>query len=462
MDSQRRLGEMNIGKLILEFSVPAIIGMMVNTLYNIIDRIFIGHIEGIGKIAMAGVGITMPLMTIILAFGMLIGIGTATKISIKLGQNDKEGAEKHLGNAFTLIIIISILLTIFGILFTNPLLKMFGASDSTIVYGEQFIQVIFIGCIFNMISFGLNHSIRSDGSPKIAMASMLISAIINIILDPIFIFGFGLGVRGGALGTVVAQIVSSIWILYYFTKGSSILKIRKKNLKLDKEVVLSIFAIGISPFSMQLAQSAVQIASNNSLQVYGGDLAVSAMTIINSLAMIFLMPIFGLNQGLQPIIGYNFGAKKYGRVKQAVKYGIITATIIVVTGFIVIEVFSEKLVMIFNSDPSLIDATSHGMKIFLSMLPLIGGQIIVTNYFQSIGRVKISMFLSLLRQVIILIPLLLIIPIFEGLNGVWMAGAMSDFLSVIITFIVFVRTSKEIFGDKEGKDIILDKAYSKK
>jgi len=450
MNSQNRLGEMKVGKLLLEFSIPAIIGMLVNTLYNIIDRIFIGHIEGIGSLAMAGVGVTMPLMFIILAFGMLIGIGTATKISIKLGQHDKEGAEKHLGNAFTLIIITSIFLTILGLLFANPLLKMFGASENIIGYGEQFIQVIFIGCIFNLISFSLNHSIRSDGSPKIAMASMLISAIINIILDPIFIFGLGLGVRGGALGTVVAQIISSIWIIYYFTKGSSTLKIRRKNLKLDKDVVLSICAIGIGPFSMQIAQSAVQIASNNSLQSYGGDLAVSAMTIVNSIAMVFLMPIFGLNQGLQPIIGYNFGAEKHNRVKQAVKYGVITATIIVTIGFIVVEGFSEKLVMIFNNDPSLIEITSHGMKIFLIMLPFIGGQIIITNYFQSIGLVKISMFLSLLRQVIILIPCLLIIPMFMGLDGVWIAGATSDVLSVIITLLVLIKTTKGLARSKEA------------
>jgi putative MATE family efflux protein len=456
MKSQKRLGEMKVGKLILEFSIPAIIGMLVNTLYNIIDRVFIGHIEGIGALAMAGVGVTMPLMFIILAFGMLIGIGTATRISIKLGEHDKEGAEKHLGNAFTLIIIISIFLTIFGLLFANPLLKMFGASENIIGYGEQFIQVIFIGCIFNLISFSLNHSIRSDGSPKIAMASMLISAIINIILDPIFIFGLNLGVRGGALGTVVAQIVSSIWIIYYFTKGSSTLKIRKKNLKLEKNVVLSIFAIGISPFTMQLAQSAVQIASNNSLQTYGGDIAVSGMTIINSIAMIFLMPIFGLNQGLQPIIGYNFGAKKHNRVKLAVKYGIIAATIIVTIGFVVVQGFSEKLVMIFNNDSSLIEVTSRGMKIFLIILPLIGGQIIVTNYFQSIGQVKISMFLSLLRQVIILIPCLIIIPMFMGLDGVWIAGATSDFLSVIITLIVFMKVSKGLKGTKEAQKIVLE------
>lgn len=455
MNSQKRLGEMKVGKLLLEFSIPAIIGMLVNTLYNIIDRIFIGHIEGIGTLAMAGVGITMPLMTIMLAFGLLIGIGTATKISIKLGEHDKEGAEKHLGNAFTLIIIISIFLTIFGLAFANPLLKMFGASDNIIGYGEQFIQIIFIGSIFNMISFGLNHSIRSDGSPKIAMASMLISAIINIILDPIFIFGLGLGVRGGALGTVVAQLISSIWIIYYFTKGSSTLKLRKKNLKLDRNVVLSICAIGISPFSLQIAQSAVLIVANNSLQVYGGDVAVSAMTIINSIAMLFLMPIFGLSQGLQPIIGYNFGAKKYDRVNQAVKYGIITSTIIVIIGFIVIEGLSEGLVIIFNGDPSLIEVTSHGMRIFLFMLPIVGMQVIITNYFQSIGKVKISMFLSLLRQVIILIPCLLIIPMFNGLDGIWIAGATSDFLAVIVTLFVFIKKSKELVESKEAQKVAL-------
>lgn len=456
MNEQKRLGEAEIGKLLLEFSIPAIIGMLVNTLYNIIDRIFIGHIEGIGNLAMAGVGITMPIMFVLLAFGMLIGIGTATKISIKLGEHDKEGAEKLLGNAFTLIIIISIFLTVFGLIFANPLLKVFGASDNIIGYGEEFIQVIIMGCIFNMISFGLNHSIRSDGSPKIAMISMLLSAIINIILEPIFIFGLGLGVKGGALGTVIAQTITSVWIIYYFTKGKSVLKLRWKNLRLDKKAVLSIFAIGISPFSMQIAQSAVQAVSNNSLQAYGGDIAVSAMTIIGSLAMVFLMPIFGLNQGLQPIIGYNFGAKKYDRVKLAVKYGVIAATIIVTIGFIVIEGTAEMLVIIFNNDPLLVEVTSHGMRIFLIMLPLVGGQIIITNYFQSIGRVKISMLLSLLRQVIILIPCLLIIPMFKGLDGVWIAGATSDFLSVIITFVVFVKASKELVRDKKAPKVVLE------
>lgn len=442
MNNQQRLGKDGILKLLLEFSVPAIIGMMVTTLYNIIDRVYIGHIEGVGGLAIAGVGITMPLMTIIMAFGMLIGIGTATRISIKLGEHNRDEAEKHLGNAFTLIIITSVILTIVGIFFMKPLLTAFGASENTLIYAEQYIEIIFIGTIFNLLGFGLNHSIRSDGSPKTAMLSMLIGAIVNIVLDPVFIFLLGLGVRGAAIATVLSQIVSSIWIVFYFTKGKSVLKIKKKYLKLDFKVVESIFTIGVSPFSMQLAACVVQVVSNNALQNYGGDAAVGAMTIINSLSMIFLMPIFGINQGVQPIVGYNYGAKKFARVKETVKYALIAATVIVCAGFIVIEFFPRELILAFNNEEELLNIGIKGMRIFLCMLPLVGGQIIVTNYFQSIGMVKISMFLSLLRQVLLLIPALIILPMFLGLTGVWLSGAVSDFISVIITTVVFIRVSR--------------------
>lgn len=438
MNNQKRLGEVGIGKLLLEFSIPAIIGMLVNTLYNIIDRIYIGNIPEIGNLAITGVGITMPLMTIMLAFGMLVGIGTATRISIKLGEHDKESAEYHLGNAFVLLILISICLTAIGLIFMRPLLNMFGASSNTIGYAIDYIRVIFMGTIFSMISFGLNHSIRSDGSPKIAMLSMLIGAITNIILDPIFIFTLGLGVKGGAIATVISQVVSSVWILYYFTKGKGVLKIRRKYLKLNKEIVISIFLIGMSPFSMQIAQCAVQVISNNSLKLYGGDAAIGAMTIINSLAMIFLMPIFGLNQGMQPIVGYNFGAKKYDRTKKTLKYTATVATIIVTTGFLIVETIPKLLISIFNRNSEILNIGASGMRIFLMMLPLIGAQIVTTNYFQSIGKVKVSMFLSLLRQVIILIPFLIVIPKFMGLTGIWVAGAASDFISAMITLTVFL------------------------
>lgn len=449
MNDQKRLGEVKVSKLLLEFSIPAIIGMVVTTLYNIVDRMFIGHIKDVGNLAIAGVGITMPIITIIMAFGMLIGIGTATRISISLGQHDKEKAEKFLGNAFSLIIITSVLLTAVGLVFMNPLLRAFGASNNIIVYAEQYIEIIFIGNIFNIIGFGLNHSIRSDGSPKVAMLSMLIGAIINIVLDPILIFGFNLGVRGGAIATVISQLASAIWVVYYFTKGKSVLKIRKENLKLKKEQLIGIFSIGVSPFSMQIASCAVQVVANNALQTYGGDLAVAAMTIINSLSLIFLMPIFGLNQGMQPIVGYNYGAEKNDRVRETVKYCVVAATIIVSLGFIVVEFLPEKLIMMFNSDEELINIGVNGIRIFLCMLPLIGGQIIVTNYFQSIGKVKISMFLSLLRQVILLIPCLIILPKFEGLTGVWLAGAVSDFLACITTLVVFFVVAKNLLIDKE-------------
>ena len=449
MRGQARLGEEKISKLLMEFSIPAIIGMVVNTLYNIVDRMYIGNIKDIGGLALTGVGITMPIMTIIMAFGMLIGIGTSARISLKLGEHKREEAEKHLGNAFTLIIIASVLITIIGLVFMHKILGLFGASADTEIYAREYMQIIFFGTIFNMLSFGLNHSIRSDGSPKIAMLSMLIGAGTNIILDPIFIFVFGMGVRGAAIATVISQIVSTIWILYYFTKGKSNLKIKREYLSLDKAIVLSIFSIGVSPFSMQIAQSIVQVLANNALKTYGGDLAIGAMTIINSVAMIFMMPIFGLNQGSQPIIGYNYGAEKYKRVKQAVKSATIVATIIVSIGWIITQAAPHLLISIFNRDEQLVGIASTGMRIFLFMLPVVGAQVISSNYFQSIGKAKISMFLSLLRQVILLIPCLIILPKIFGLTGVWLAGAVADGLSSLITLIIFFMSVRKL-KDKEG------------
>lgn len=451
MDKQKRLGEEKITKLLLTFSIPAIVGMMVNTLYNIIDRMYIGHIPGSGQLAITGVGITMPIMTIILAFGMLVGIGTAARVSIKLGQHDKKSAEKHLGNAFTLIIIISLIITIFGLIFLDPILSIFGASINTEIYARQYMQIIFIGTIVNMLSFGLNHSIRSDGSPKIAMLSMLIGAITNIVLDPIFIFVLGMGVRGAAIATVISQVLTTIWILQYFTKGKSIIKLRKENLFLERVTVISIFSIGMSPCSMQIAASIVQVLANNSLKEYGGDLAIGAMTIISSISMIFLMPIFGLNQGSQPIIGYNYGAKKYHRVKETVKYGSIIATMIVVLGWIVVQFAPDILIKIFNKDPELVKIATNGIRIYLFMLPVIGFQVISSNYFQSIGKAKISMFLSLLRQVILLIPCLLILPNIFELNGIWLSGPISDGISSLITGILFYNSVKKLKEVKEDE-----------
>ena len=444
MSRQQMLGEEKISKLLRQFSIPAIIGMMVASLYNIVDRIFIGNLPDIGGMALAGVGLTLPISTIIMGFGMLIGIGTGARISLKLGQRKKEEAEEHLGNALTLIIIFSVIITIFGIVLLKPILTVFGATASTEGYAVDYMQIIFLGTIFNLVGFGLNHSIRSDGNPKVAMLSMLIGSGLNVILVPIFVFMLNLGVRGAAIATIISQLTSAIWIIYYFTKGQSIIKLRAKNLKLKKQTVISIFSIGMSPFSMQVALSLVQVVSNISLKKYGGELSMGAVSIINSIALIFLMPIFGLNQGSQPIIGYNFGAKKYDRVKETTRYGIIVATIILTVGWIVIEAIPGALIRIFNSDPELVAIATNGLRIYLFVLPIVGFQIISTNYFQSVGQAKVSMILSLLRQVILLIPFLFLLPrLFNlGITGAWLAGPVSDFIASLITAVVFYKSIK--------------------
>ncbi|WP_055071823.1 MATE family efflux transporter [Clostridium massiliamazoniense] len=446
MDKQKELGEGSVIKLLTKYSVPAIIAMMVNSLYTIIDRMFIGRIPGVGSIAMSGVGITMPIVYIVLGLGMLVGVGTAASISIKLGQGKKKVAEKLLGNALTLSLIISVIVTILGIMFSKNILLLFGASSSVIGYADQFIKIILIGTVFNLVGFSLNQSIRSDGSPKVAMTTMLIGCGLNIALDPLFIFVFKWGIQGAALATILSQAVSAVCVLYYFTKGSSNLKIKKETLKLEKPLVLGIFAIGMAPCAMQMAASLVQVVSNRALITYGGDLAAGVMAIISSVGMIFLMPIFGMNQGSQPIIGYNYGAKKYKRVKQTLIYAIIAATIVVAVGGILIQLFPDIAIKMFNDDPKLIEIGVSGIKIYLAMLPIIGFQAISTNYFQAVGKAKTSMFLSLLRQVILLIPLLIILPKYFGLTGVWLAGPTSDLLSSIITAIFITREMNLLEG----------------
>lgn len=456
MDRSKQLGEEGIGKLLMKYSIPAIVGMLVNALYNVVDRIFIGQIPGgVGKIAISGLAVTFPISTIIMAFGMLVGIGTAALISIKLGQQRKEEAEHILGNAFTLIIITSIIVTAIGLIFLEPILLKIGADKDTLPYAKEYITIILIGVVFQNIGFGLNNTIRSEGNPRIAMYTMLIGGILNTILDPIFIYVFHMGVKGAAIATVISQAVNTIWVLAYFFGGKSVLKIRCKNLKLDTKVIKSIFAIGMSPFSMQIAASVVTIISNKSLVEYGSSLALGAMGVIMSIAMLVLMPVFGINQGCQPIIGYNYGAKKYDRVKYALKLAILAATTITTTGFIIIQLFPKQLISIFNKDPELIAIGVHGIRIYLFMLPIIGFQIVSSNYFQAIGKAKISIFLSLSRQVIILIPLLFTLPIFFDLNGVWMSAPSSDAIASILTAIflfIEMKHLNELHG--EGNEII--------
>lgn len=449
MDRTTELGQESIGKLLLKFSVPAIIGMIVNALYNIVDRIFIGQIPGgIGELALSGVTVTFPISTVIMAFGMLVGIGSAALISIRLGQQKKDEADKILGNALMLVIIILVTLAVVTFPFLDKILVAFGASENILPYAKEYIGIIIAGGVIQNIGFGLNAAIRSEGNPKIAMYTMLLGAITNTVLDPIFIFVFNMGVAGAAIATVIAQLASTIWVVYHFTRGKSILKLKKKNFKLDKEIVKGIFAIGMSPFFMQLAASLVGVISNKALLTHGGDFAIGAMGVISSVAMMCLMPVFGINQGSQPIIGYNYGAKNYKRVKKAWMLAVIAAVVVTTTGFLVVELAAPSIIKIFNSNADLVAIGTHGIRIYLSMLPVIGFQVISTNYFQAIGKAKISMFLSLVRQVIVLIPLLLILPPIFGLNGVWISGPTSDAVASIIT-VFFVMRELKILKQQE-------------
>ncbi|HHD2752766.1 TPA: MATE family efflux transporter [Clostridium perfringens] len=453
MKDQKLLGEESEIKLLIKYSVPAIIGMLVNALYNIVDRMFIGHIPGVGSMAITGVGVTMPIMSILLGFGMLVGIGATANISIKFGQNNRKDAEKILGNSVVLITIISLVLTVIGIGFANNILHLFGASDATMLYAKEYINIILLGTIFNLMSFSLSSTMRADGNPKMSAAIMVLGCVINVILDAVFIFVFNLGIKGAALATVISQIVSTLIALYYYTLGGSNLKLKFETLKLDWRLVKIILAIGIAPFSMQIAASAVQVIANNALKTYGGDLAIGAMAAISSISMIFLMPIFGINQGSQPIIGYNYGAKKYERAQKTVKLAMIAATVILVIGGIFIQALPSVAISMFNADPKLLEIGVPGLRIYLFMMPIIGISIIGSNYFQSIGKAKLATFLSLLRQVILLIPLTLILPKVAGLGliGVWLAGPVSDFLSTIITGIFIVKEFKKeyIIEDEE-------------
>ncbi|EJP6471503.1 MATE family efflux transporter [Clostridium sp. FAM 1755] len=439
MDRQKQLGEENVKKLLLKFSIPAIMGMLVNALYNIIDRMYIGHIKDVGSLAITGVGLTLPIMTVLMAFSMLIGIGAASIISIRLGQQRKDDAEKILGNAFTLLCIIMITITIIGLIFVDPLLHAFGASTKTFYYAKEYVVIILMGSITNALGFGLNNSIRAEGNPKMAMVTMLLGAILNLVLDPIFIFGFNMGIKGAAIATVISQTANTIWVLKYFTSGNSTLRLKVKNFKVEKQIFLDIISIGMAPFAVQLAASIVTIISNNALKTTGGDLAIGAMTVINSVSLIFLMPVFGINQGAQPIIGYNYGAKQYKRVKDTLKLAIFSATIIVIVGFSLVHIFPGYIIRIFNNDSELMELGIRGLKIVLAMMPFVGFQVVSSNYFQAIGKAKISVFLSLSRQVIILIPLLLILPKHFGLTGVWFCSPIADGISSIITGIFIYR-----------------------
>lgn len=430
-------------KLLAKYYWPAFTGAVVHTLYNVVDRIFIG--QGVGAEALAGLTSVFPIMLIMMAFGMLVGMGSGVRISINLGKKNYERAERVLGNAVMLCIVLGILIAIGGFVGKGPLLRMFGVLPSTIEYANDYLNIILLGSVFGMTGFAVNNIIRSEGSAKIAMYSMLISAGINLILDPIFIFVLDMGVKGAALATIISQFFLFLWVLYHFINKRSVIKLKIKNFIPNGEIILYIVTIGFAPFAMQLAASVVQATSNTQLVKYGGDLAVGAMGVIMSIAMLFLMAVFALNMASQPIVSFNYGAKNYKRVKEVLVLCLKLSTVISIGGAILVELFPETIAKLFNSDNlEFIAITKRGLQIVMLMFPIIGFQIVVSNYFQAVGNAWKSAFLSMLRQVIALIPILIILPKYYGLDGVWMAFPMADLVSATASIIFLTFEIKRL------------------
>lgn len=448
------LGTEPITKLLLKFSIPAIIGMIVNALYNVVDKIFLGQVN---SLAIGGVHLTYPLSLAIMAFAMLVGMGGNSLSSIRLGQGRKDQAEKILGNSFTMLIILSLLISIVIFFFLEPILIILGSKDVLLPYAMDYMKIIAIGIPFQMIGFGLNYFIRGEGSPTVAMGTMLIGAITNIILDYVFVILLGLGVKGAALATIIGQFFSFIWVLMFFFGSKSSIRITKENIKLKLHTVGEILSLGLSPFGMQIASSLVITIFNIQLAKFGNENAITAMGIVQSISTIAFMPIFGLNQGSQPILGYNFGAKKYQRVKRTLIYAIIIATIYISICYCVIMLAPELLINLFIVNASNINTimpiTVEALKVTSFVFPILGFQILSSNYFQATGKPVIGVILSLSRQLIVLLPVLLILPKFFGLLGVWLAYPVSDLIAFILSLIFLTRDIKNL-----NKGIEIEKA----
>lgn len=439
-ERQKKMGTERVGKLLLNFSIPAIVGMLVQALYNIADRYFIGQMgDHAGSLAIAGITVGFPFALVAMGFGMLIGLGGTSVFSILLGEQKRDEAEKVLGNSFSLLVVLLLAFSMLSFVFLKPLLSTFGASPDVLPFAFDYMQIIIAGSVFNGIGFGMNNFIRANGSPRTAMITMFIGALLNIILDPILILGFGMGVRGAAIATVFSQFVSTVWVLSYFSGSKSLVRIVPKNLVLDGKITRRILLIGIAPFSMQVAAGGINVLLNRQLLAYGGDIAISALGIIYSIALFFMMPIFGINQGAAPLIGYNYGAKKYDRVQKVARLAILGASSIVLTGFILVQLFTRQFLSFFNQNPELLNVGERASHFFFLMFPFLGLQIVGAGYFQAVGKPKEAMLLSLSRQVLFLIPAVVILPLFFGLDGIWFAIPVADGLAVLVTSTLFFR-----------------------
>lgn len=424
------LGTESIRKLLIQYAGPAIIAMTASSLYNMVDSIFIG--QGVGALAISGLAITFPVMNLSAAFGAMVGVGASTLLSVKLGQKDYSTAQNILGNVITLNTIIGVIFGALMLAFINPILYFFGASDATIGYARDYMVIILLGNVITHMYLGLNAMLRSAGHPQKAMYATIGTVIINTILDPLFIYTFDMGIQGAAVATVLAQTIALAWQLKIFSNQNELIHLRKGTFKLQRKIVSNSLAIGLSPFLMNLCACFVVIIINKSLQHHGGDLAIGAYGIANRVVFFFVMIVMGLNQGMQPIAGYNYGARQFDRVSRVMRLTIYAATIVTTCTFLTGVFMPELIARAFTSDTELIRQAGHGLSLLVLAFPIVGFQMVTVNFFQSIGLAKKSIFLSLTRQLIFLIPLLLILPHFFGQTGVWMAAPISDTFSSLL------------------------------
>ena len=449
------LGFKPINQLIRQYAIPAIIAMTASSIYNIVDRAFIGHIPGVGAMALSGLTVTFPLMNISTAFGTLVGVGAATMISVLLGQKNYSVANKVLSNEVTLNIITGIIFTVVTLVWMNPILRFFGASESSIPYARDYMTIIACGNAVTHLYFGLNNVIRSSGNPKTAMGLTLFTVVSNAILDPLFIFGFKMGIQGAALATVLCQLMALGYTMWFFLDQKKFLHLprSRKVFHIDWRIAKESLAIGMGPFLMNLASCIVVLFINQQLAKWGGDLAIAAYGIMNSVSFLFVMIVMGFNQGMQPIAGFNYGARQYARVREVYVKTAGWATVVTIVGFLVSEVIPGLTVSIFTPDPALHDLAVNGLRKMNVVFPIIGFQMVTTNLFQCLGMVNKSIFLSLSRQLLFLLPCIYLLPpLLQSENGVWYSFPISDTIAAVVTGLFAVGLLRKLGRLKDGDD----------
>ncbi|MFO7896347.1 MAG: MATE family efflux transporter [Candidatus Cloacimonadales bacterium] len=433
------LANPHIGRLLIRLSVPATIGMIVMALYNVVDTIFVGR--AVGTLGIAGLAIGFPMQMIILGFGTANGVGSASIISRSLGEGNLAKANRVFGSAMFTVIFLSIGITIFASIFIDPILIFFGATPEILPYAKEYLSIILFGTIFFVFAVTSNNIIRSEGRAKIAMGTMVVSALLNIIFDPIFIFVFDMGIRGAAIATVLSQFISALYLLYFYNSGKSTLHFRWNVIKFDLKLQLEIFKIGTASFAQQIAASFLIIILNHTLAVYG-DIYIAVYAIINRILRFVFMPIFGISHGMQPILGFNYGAKRYGYARRVIKFAILHSTLIGVFGLVILYFFSAQIFSLFSNDPALIAKGVAAMRLIVLALPVVGFQVMGATAYQALGRAMPALILSLSRQILVLIPVLLVMNKFFGLTGVWLTMPISDLISSTVTALFFVRLLK--------------------